>query len=191
LHFFILFFNNYGTLTRCQNGDLSHKQVKSDQQAGSDEDTDPALHFDPDPVPTLPKKAENLRKCSNRLIFHTSYILASHLQIDPYPCPDPVYLFDPDRDPNPAYHIDAGPDPTFQFNADPELDPKHCRTVQADNVYDATFLHARRLTFISGGSPGERTFLWPLLTNCSLFQVIKAFAAAMDSVRKHVLKLKL
>ncbi len=75
-------------------------------------DLDTACHFDPDPFPSFQIKVQNLGKCSNRLIFHTSYILACHLQIDPYPCPDP----------------------TFQFNADPDLNPQHCRKGKAGNV---------------------------------------------------------
>ena len=56
-----------------------------------------------------------MKKCSNRLIFHT--FLACHLKLDADL--DPAYYFD--RDPD--YHFDADPDPTFQFDEDP--DPQH------------------------------------------------------------------
>jgi hypothetical protein len=70
-----------------------------------DADPDPTFHFDADPDPSFQIGLKTLKKCSNRLIFHTS---VCHLQIDAYP----------DRDP--AYHFDADPDPAFQFDADPD-----------------------------------------------------------------------
>jgi hypothetical protein len=64
-----------------------------------------------------------LEKCSNRLIFHTFWLVISKIDADP----DPAYNFDadPDADPYPAYHFDVDPDPdsTSQFDAD--LDPQH------------------------------------------------------------------
>ncbi len=36
-----------------------------------DADPDPTFHFDADPDPCFQIKAQNLKKCSNRLIFHT------------------------------------------------------------------------------------------------------------------------
>ncbi len=86
-----------------------------------DADPDPVLsllcgsessfHFDadPDPDPSFQITAENLKKCSNRPIFHTFWLVT----------------FKTDADPDQAYHFDAGADldPAFQFNEDTDSDP--------------------------------------------------------------------
>jgi hypothetical protein len=67
---------------------------------------------------------KTLKKCPNRLIFHTVYILACHRQFDANP--DPAYHYDED----PAYNFDADPDPTLQFDADPcGFGLQHCLTM--------------------------------------------------------------
>jgi hypothetical protein len=42
-------------------------------------DPDPTFHFDaePDPDPSFQIKDQNLEKCSNRLIFHTLWLVIS------------------------------------------------------------------------------------------------------------------
>ncbi len=61
-----------------------------------------------------------IRKCSNRLIFHT-YVLACHLQIDADTDPvlDPAYHFGADPDADPGYQNDADPDPQHWY--------RHCK----------------------------------------------------------------
>ncbi len=72
-----------------------------------------------------------MKKCSNRLIFHTFFVC--HLKIDAVadPDPNPAYHFDAypdaayhfDAYPNPAYHFDAYPDAAYHFDAYPDADP--------------------------------------------------------------------
>jgi hypothetical protein len=66
-----------------------------------DADPDPTFHFaaDPGPDPSFQIKAKTLKKCPNRLLFHTFWLVICKLI------------------PDPAYHFDADSDPTFQFEA--------------------------------------------------------------------------
>jgi hypothetical protein len=62
-------------------------------------DPDPNFHpdVDLDPDPKFRRKAQNLEKCLNRLIFHTFWLV---LQIDADPYPDLAYHFDADPHPD-------------------------------------------------------------------------------------------
>ncbi len=90
-----------------------------------DADPDPTLHFDADPDPSFQIKAQNLeKKCSNRLIFHTFWLVICKLMRIRIQLITlmriwirTAYHFD--ADPDPTYHFDADPDPTVQFDADP------------------------------------------------------------------------
>ncbi len=62
-------------------------------------------------------RLNTLKKCSNRVLFHTFWLVIFNIDADPDP--EPAYHFD--ANPDPAYYVD--PDPTFQFDADP--DPQH------------------------------------------------------------------
>ncbi len=78
-------------------------------------DPDSTFHFDADPDPDEGfqiKRLKKLKKCSNRLIFHTFLLVISKLM---------------GIHPDPAYHFDADPGPSFQVDADP--DPQDCYTV--------------------------------------------------------------
>ncbi len=43
----------------------------------ADPDQEPTFHFDADPDPNFQMEAQNLKKCSNRLTFHTFWLFIS------------------------------------------------------------------------------------------------------------------
>jgi hypothetical protein len=56
-----------------------HFDADPDPACHFDADPDPACHFDVDPDPSFQIKAQNLKKCSKRLIFHTFWTVICKL----------------------------------------------------------------------------------------------------------------
>ncbi len=75
-------------------------------------------HFHADPDPSFQITAENLKKCSNRLIFHLIWLFTFKLMRIRIQ----LFHFDVGADPDPTFQFDADTDsdPTFQFDPDPQ-----------------------------------------------------------------------
>jgi hypothetical protein len=75
-------------------------------------------HFHADPDPSFQITAENLKKGSNRLIFHLFWLFTFKLMRIRIQ----LFHFDAGADPDPTFQFDADTDsdPTFQFDPDPQ-----------------------------------------------------------------------
>jgi hypothetical protein len=85
-----------------------------------------------------------LKKCSNRLIFHTFWLVICKIDADPDPVPGTAYHSDADPDADPDFYLmririlpAADADPGYQNDADP--DPQHCPSPPFNELHQVRY----------------------------------------------------